>query len=433
MKNRLISFVHTSLILAALLTSATLSFAAGLKDGEAAAPSGVELVSVKFTSDHGVLTNYNANFQSGGTRYSALAPEQFKFNTGVNHPMTHTRSTKIKLTLGLRITRGVSDSLTITGTGVGNYSFTGKPAAPREDGITYVPMIMDAEANTYSRIQKIQESIQWQVKQMGDGRVLASGSSGPHTIYFTYGMPRQPLGGANPESGRDATVPTLKRVDASVTAASSITSTSTYPLVLKSLISSIGRYTAAAGRGHLAEGEIWKAWLVSADRSGADCLSIANYAVLISYVLGIPGDYHAGVFAGLYKTKSFGGIPAVPNRPTIAVVADLGNTALYQNADFDAVTPNVSRHNQLSLVDGSNLPNRFEGYIYYKGEGENPYFFPAGVPNLMTREKNDILQVFSKLSWYKLRMTEDWREEWIRFGPDDWNYQTDSLEFNNVN
>ena len=145
---------------------------------------------VDFTSDPGVLTDYNTDYSgSGGTVYS---PRGW-VNGGANNPITHTQGQSVSINATVCVQpSGVAFNLTGTGP-IGALSFqqTGLTSTGTNQSVA-----MTSNGTLAAQIDILNDSISWSV--VVNGLSFNAGSSGPHKIYVTWGAPG---------SG-----PTLKRV-----------------------------------------------------------------------------------------------------------------------------------------------------------------------------------------------------------------------------
>ena len=151
-----------------------------------------EIKKVVFTSDHGVLTDWNTNYAgSGGTVYNPRGWE----NGGANNPITHTKDTKISLTVTVKV-QPAGLAFDLTGTGPHGYDTFPKKGAPPS---TAADQTVNVTANDAlpKQISVLNESINWTITK-GTTQCCAT-SSGPHKMYVIWGGP-----GAGP---------TLKRMD----------------------------------------------------------------------------------------------------------------------------------------------------------------------------------------------------------------------------
>jgi len=142
----------------------------------------VELKSLTFTSDHGVLTDYNSAFDgSGGIVYS---PGGW-VKGGANNPVSHTRYTNVSVNVVV-CAQPAGVSLQLAGTCVvPGLSFSNTTFA--STGLDQsVPL---TSSQTLLRmVDVLNESISWNVTLPG-GSSCSIGSSGPHKIYVTCGNP----------------------------------------------------------------------------------------------------------------------------------------------------------------------------------------------------------------------------------------------------
>jgi len=152
----------------------------------------VEIKKVEFTSDHGVLTNYNTDYAgSGGTLYN---PRGWVKN-GANNPITHVKDSKITANVTYR---GEPSGITFDLTGDGpigalDFRKTGLISSGSDQTVS-----ITSDASIPPQVDVLEERVNWSISI--SGKPSRNGdASGPHKIYVTWG---------SPGSG-----PTLKRID----------------------------------------------------------------------------------------------------------------------------------------------------------------------------------------------------------------------------
>lgn len=151
----------------------------------AATKLNIKLFSVRFRSDHGLLTDYLTDYKRTGTRFE----EQDKREWTIDHsfPISHTKNRKIKLTVEFDVTPagGTPGEGTVTGDGGADYlRFKGK--ALFSPGRVSVDLTADA-ALPDEVVKLDKRTITWRVA-CPDSSVVA-GVSGEHTVYVTYDRP----------------------------------------------------------------------------------------------------------------------------------------------------------------------------------------------------------------------------------------------------
>jgi len=137
-----------------------------------------ELKSVKFTSDHGLLTTNKTDWNDCKVRYTK--PEWVK-NTVTNNPISQTMNTKLAADVEIKIEpSGVAFDLIGTGNTQG-FSFSNFCHSSSQ----VFPVV--AKTNLSDKVCILESGISW---KMEVGSLECSlGSSGDHKIYVTYGTP----------------------------------------------------------------------------------------------------------------------------------------------------------------------------------------------------------------------------------------------------
>jgi hypothetical protein len=144
----------------------------------------VELKSVKFTSDHGVLTNNNSNWDDGGTVYGE--PEWVK--GGQNNPISHTKVLpKVSVQVVVKVPSG--SHFVVIGDGPGSYlDFTSATQTGTGSDQT---VSMTASVGLPDRVDVVYDAITWTIRltDPNPDQDVAVGTSGSHLTYVTYGTP----------------------------------------------------------------------------------------------------------------------------------------------------------------------------------------------------------------------------------------------------
>jgi hypothetical protein len=158
----------------------------------------VSIVSLTFTCDHGLLTDrYSAStapgdeldrWQPGGKRYADMDAVEWSFLH--NDPISQTRKTE--LTVIAEFEAGPPDAAPAAGTIEGTstfWNFKGSanfyPTNERRTNTIKAPMT--ATPALRDRVCKQVDTVTWKVTACGREYVS---TSGPHTVYVTYGAPR---------------------------------------------------------------------------------------------------------------------------------------------------------------------------------------------------------------------------------------------------
>src|SRR5579884_345750 len=157
----------------------------------------VNLVSLTFTTDHGLLTDkFSAStdpeseldrWAPGGTKFADLDPKEWTQTH--NFPVSQTKSTLLSVIAefeaGPQDAAAASGSITATSeswTFVGKATF--KPTNDAKTNTVKVPLKGDVLPEL---VQKLSESLDWEIEACG--RTFTS-KSGPHVVYVTYGVPK---------------------------------------------------------------------------------------------------------------------------------------------------------------------------------------------------------------------------------------------------
>ncbi|MFA5344586.1 MAG: hypothetical protein WC381_11585, partial [Kiritimatiellia bacterium] len=220
---------------------------------------GVEMKKVEFTSDHGVLTDYNTDYSgSGGTVYN---PRGW-IKGGANNPITHAKDSKITANVTLCVQpSGISFNLTGDGPiGALDFHKTNLTSTASDQVIS-----VTSDEKLPIGVDVLSNSINWSINV--GGQTYGNESSGPHKIYVTWG---------SPGSG-----PTLKRVNKVCNTASGQNTSESIADSLQSMVAS----NTTFGSGDV------DGWALLDGGSG-DC---DNQARCMKYTFEMPGAGSANV------------------------------------------------------------------------------------------------------------------------------------------
>ncbi|MBU1695035.1 MAG: hypothetical protein KKC51_13890 [Verrucomicrobia bacterium] len=137
---------------------------------------------VAFTSDHGVLTDYNTDYAgSGGTVYN---PRGW-IKGGKNNPITHVKDSKITVDVTLCV-KPAGLYYDLTGDGpIGALDFHKSGLTSSGSNQTFT---ITSEEKLPAQIDVLDDSISWSIDLSG-GLTCRKENSGPHKIYVTWGQP----------------------------------------------------------------------------------------------------------------------------------------------------------------------------------------------------------------------------------------------------
>ena len=142
----------------------------------------VDLKSVKFTSDHGLLVDNNDDWTYLGTTYSE--PEWVDGDPDTNNPISHTKDTKITVDVTVEVSPSGLE-FELIGDGPNDYvdfSKTGNTSTGSDQVVT-----ITADAKLPNQVDTLTKSIDWSIKIASSSIDIET--SGPHKIYVTYGTP----------------------------------------------------------------------------------------------------------------------------------------------------------------------------------------------------------------------------------------------------
>ena len=233
----------------------------------------VQLKSIKFTSDHGLLKDNNSDWTDSGTVYSE--PEWVN-DPATNNPISQTKNTSLMTDVTVKV-EPLGLEFDLAGDGLDNYvDFT-------ETGITSTGsdqiVTINADAALVNQVDTLTKSISWTIKLTDPDPDIEEGvgSSGPHKIYVTYGTP-------------SGSVVTEKRIIEVCTAADGQTTDSGVASAVQGVLHSNEPPYFQGGTGPAPCSPIWLMMNDSPQYPG-DCIAHANLMKHAVKLLGISASY----------------------------------------------------------------------------------------------------------------------------------------------
>lgn len=368
----------------------------------------VVIDNVTFTSDHGVLRDYNDDFESGGVPFG----EAEWWSMGPAFPITHTMDSP------------VSASVRVLGR-PGNYRLRGRsltqtfeetPFSIGASGIENVPVT--STTSLPRKIFKSTLSIYWEV--------LVTNSDGTSSVMTnaTSANPNYTIAGKPIEAG-PVHEATLRRMERAVQYAST-TETLDPVLLLRRVMGSLGAFNASAGLPNAwyapdpasarPTGQDWP----SAD--GADCQTIVRFGRKVCYMVGLGGGGASGMTIEHVRIFAIETAPASPiesNTANAVCICEASDAPdCYWDLAWPTCKPRRTHPAHPSWVLGMNSnpdSTRPGGYNSYEAcakvtIGGVTKYYPGGVvpvppppPPVAVVEKNsaaEILKVFYSLAWF---------------------------------
>jgi hypothetical protein len=223
-----------------------------------------EVKAVTFTSDHGVLTDYNTDFAGGGG--TVYTPRGWQKNLAQNNPITHTQGVKVSANVTIKVEpTGVTFNLAGSGTAL-NFSTNGVVSTGADQILP-----VTSTAALAAQVDIINESVNWTATFGGAGGLsCGAGASGSHKIYVLWGSP-----GAGP---------TLKRIDWACTEAQGAVSITAAAVKFRDGIASSPGYSVP---------RVWNldSWQFLDSGDHGDCITLAKLAREGLVMIGIPSDH----------------------------------------------------------------------------------------------------------------------------------------------
>lgn len=256
-----------------------------------------KVLELTFLSDHDLLLNNTKTWGSKG--YSRYAKPEWT-SGGVNEPITHTKGQPIKLKVKFEVgpKTAAPQMAFLRGEYANGYAeFEGviPNLAPGEHAVT-----LESKGSLPSQIAKIQKSFQWKLKP-GLDETLVGGTTGPHTMFLTYGTPIKDLPKPWAEDGV-----TVKRMQTCVDWVGSLSPSDQNDLhrVVEKLMKKLGKYTLMSSpkvpeefdhpgyQPTVQMGDLGGAWaLAEYTTEGAECQAMVRFVNGVFRQLGAPGTY----------------------------------------------------------------------------------------------------------------------------------------------
>ena len=350
------------------------------------------LVSIDFTSDHGLLHEnlLTDDTTKGATQALIKSPEWVRDKE--NSPISQTRHTadkesKVKLTLNFTVAGDLGGKeVEIEGTSAEN-ALKFKSAAPFNlpaAGGAVPPQALVATNNIGGDIRVINASITWKLNVTGRNVPVELGKSESHQIFVTYGTPQVKADGV-----KDATLtPTPARMARAVKAFATAQEKARLnagvndPKPQRIVYEAVQLHKFDGTSKKLKPEEYaWKVYdhWMNAMATGDDCITGAAFVTYAALMVGMPG--------------------------TVAAKAYAPESAAKPDKAWEYIPGHASRTRTVGMVvqklglDGGSY-NAFEGTVVYKVGGKE-FYFPVG-PNMKRSldSADKVLRVFTQAAWY---------------------------------
>jgi hypothetical protein len=276
----------------------------------------VELESLTFASDHGLMRDNNSDWKGTGTVYSE--PEWVK--GGANNPISHTKDQASSLSLKVTVAPGDAPASTYNVKGAGPTGFTFDKDVSLSGGVNNIALT--STDKLADKIHTLNDNITWTIKR-GTETCLTE-DTGNHNVYVTAGTP----GGS---------VITEKRVKYVVTLCDQLIKA--HPSAKK-----IHDSTATYSLGATVPNPIWNI----AGGARAECHKLSKFYKLAVEMLGHP----AGSVVYLYP------------KPNLAAKEAPDGGSRHRRGDGVG----------LGFEDGGGGSNRYEGAFKYTADGVTEYY-----------------------------------------------------------
>ncbi len=318
----------------------------------------VEILSIKFNSDHGVLKDNVTDFGDGGSLYPE--PEwQPSRSTHPNAPITQTKNTNLNITMTIDLEpNGLTLSYKLIGDSDYDYldfSFIGDI----KSGSNIITMTANEKLPNYIT-KDAGNTISWILKIKSSSCKFEM-NTGPHKIYVTAGKPY----------GSDITE---KRIEW-------ITSLCDKKTKAHECAAKIHDSTAAYALGSPMPDPIW----LIADGTPAECHHLSYFYKACIEMLGWP----SGSVVYLYPT--------------------LGHGSKESKSGFDNEVRAIDGA-KMFFIDYSGGPNNFEGAFKYTVKGITKYY--AGGAGIYSTPKECMVDICDETRWALPSGGSELAEDW---------------------
>jgi hypothetical protein len=368
----------------------------------------IKILSIEFVSDHGLLLDYNTDWEDGGLPFDK--PEWPK-RTGdpAGHPVSHTWDQSIELDVkveftGPRSKRSISGTLTGVDAKDGTKVFERRWRFRRGKQTIRVTSAKPLE----KKIQQLNVDWLWLIHGKGITALSSLGLKGvqswPAQSQFEIFVTR-----AEP-----STVPafpdiTYRRMKHAVTKVSEAATMEPHAVV-KHLMSTFDEFNLGANPRN--------AWVLGTPGEVGDCRTIVRYVINILLMAGVPGNARCVlVFEKLadgFPRHPFMGNPSMmqlerePARDDFSVVAEEPTESQKDGGLNRPMLIHPNGRWSLVLFDGGGGQNAFEACLEFT-YGGTTVWHAGGVRDFATMQS--VITIFRALSWARLERGDPATEE----------------------
>ena len=335
-------------------------------------PGSVALKSVRFTSDHGLLTDTRENWGDSGSKYPE--PEwQSTTPDGRSAPISHTKGQNIQVRVVLDVSSNAASGIPFVLKGEGPDDFLSFEAPGILDGVGPQELMLTSKRPIPDEVRQfLHQAIVWSVSM--NNRVQLIGVSADHDLFVTYGNP----------SG----IATYKRMSEAVAL------TQGFGNNPHDIVSGQLKRFPFYNLHNPVSGNIW----VLADEipafggRGADCQSIVRFVIAVNAMIGLPG-----------KARGIA-VYAAPSEPTKPLEGELVEGV---GSEGGGATKGMWLFGNVGLFDKGDNFNYYEAALEFTNGGASLYpdlkrvtlYYPGGTPGGgALKSKEDILYVFKQMA-----------------------------------
>jgi hypothetical protein len=326
----------------------------------------IEIVSVTFTSDHGLLKDHTGSWSDGGSVYAE--PE---WTSAAQNPLSHTMDRKVKLVVKLRAEpAGESETGKLRGEGPDGLVFEKDNVSFGGDNIV---VNLESDRPLAKKVQELDFKIRWSVS--GTTVDVTPGET-RNTMYVTMGTP------ATRPAQPGVTLKRMKQAVKSTTGANSVDPHK----IIEHVMSKWGSFNLSVVHEN--------AWELGDETRrpdgtlvGADCQTIVRYTDNVTQMIGCPGTADFIVVWAKVPTPTTG-------EENPAYVPNMADPKQWYN-DHRPHDPAKARW-RATLIDGDDGQNKYEACLRFSYGGTTAYY-AGGVGK--KANANEVITVFKSMSW----------------------------------
>jgi len=326
----------------------------------------VDLKSLTFTSDHGLMHDNNTDYEPTGELFPE--PEWDAELRPMGVPISHTMGANVAVQMSVLLLPASLPATQFTVHGTGPRGFNFNEGHMIIGG--YNTLSLTSTDTVEEALKWFAPSINWRFQH--NWRLSPIQEASPKLVYVTMGIPR--------ETDYEEHMVTQIRMERAVDYASRAGSFNPH-VIVATVRDECGAYSLEAGRDN--------AWYVPSE--GGDCAAIICFVEKVANMVNVPGTFeHVNIYAVDDDD------PTTPDiyEPTIGIEVSGDHWGLCE----DPRGAHDTEPWDLFEIDDDIGCNCFEAAGKLTACGVTRYY-PGGVPQVVFTNKDDVLLTFATLSW----------------------------------